>query len=66
MGIANKLGIVVLNDRLADQVCAGGEVDNSRCDGGGITVCTTSISRRNSSVDSDSVIGRAITLSILD
>lgn len=60
--IAHELGVVVLNNRLADEVCAGREVDHSRSDGRRLAVQATTSTRGDGAVDGICVVGDSITL----
>ena len=60
--VTDELRIVELNERLADHIRSRREIDNSRCDSGGVTAISTTVARGNSTVDSCSVICGSISI----
>lgn len=60
-GISHDLGIVVLDDRLGDDISARREVDKSRSSRGRVTALSTAASRGYGHIDSGRVIRAPIT-----
>ena len=60
--VTDELGVVVLNDGLADHVSAGREVDERGCCGGRVASLAATIAVSDDLVDDFSVIGRTVTL----
>lgn len=58
--IADELGIVLIDDRGGDEVCAGREVDHCWSGGAGCTSLTTSASGIDGSIDGGGIIGDAV------
>lgn len=64
-GISHDLGIVVLDDRLGDDIGARREVDKSRSSCGRVTALSTAASRGDGHVDSGRVVRAPVTYPLL-
>ena len=60
--ITDKLGVVQLDDRLADSVCTLGKVYDGRSDSTRVTTLATSISISNGTIDGISIVRGAVTV----
>lgn len=61
--IADELRVVILNDRLADNISSRREIDNGWLGGGRVTFLATARAIANGLVDGVGIVGRAVTLS---
>lgn len=61
-GIANDLGVVVVDDVGSDEVGTGRKVDDSRCGGGSVAegAAATTVAGADGVVDGDGVVGDSI------